>query len=97
MVWAIASQDPLGDVKNFVKQFKVPFPVLHDATGKVLDQYTQDYAFSNTVYPQEWLIGVDGTVVYFSNKYDADTLSTLVEIELAKPPPDDAGGDPHGR
>ncbi len=83
-------------MKNFVKQFNVPFPVLFDGTGKVQNLYSQEYAFSNTVYPQEWLIGVDGTVVYFSNEYNADTLGTLVEIELAKEPPD-SGGDPHGR
>ena len=42
---------------------------------------------------------VDGTTIdgaTFSGAVNADTLGTLVEIELAKEPPD-SGGDPHGR
>lgn len=87
VLWGIASEDEKGAVVQFVKQLGVQFPVLFDANGKVHEWYEQDYAFSNTVYPQDWLIGVDGTVVHFANQYDATTLIALVEAELAKMDP----------
>jgi hypothetical protein len=58
------------------------YPVLFDGDGTVLAQYNQVLAFDNTRYPQDWIIGSDGTVVYFSSTYEPALMIEVVEQEL---------------
>jgi len=84
VVWAIASMDDYDSVVSFASQMGLTYPVLYDGSGAVLDEYNQLTAFSNTIYPQDWVIGVDGTITYFSNAYDVEGLKAVIETELDK-------------
>ena len=85
-MWAIAPDDPYEMVAAFTEQMGPTFPVLYDPGGKVHDKYSQLHAFSNTIYPQDWVIGVDGTVAYFANDYDVEALEATIVSELEKAP-----------
>ena len=63
----------------------VTFPVLHDADGAVHAAYAPSEAEASSVYPQDWLIGSDGRVVYVSRSYEPEVLRELVEHELSQP------------
>jgi peroxiredoxin len=82
IVWGIATFDDDETVVAFTEQMGLTFPVLLDPDGKVYNQYSQNTAFPNTVFPQDWLIGVDGSVIYFSNSYDVQALKAIIETEL---------------
>ncbi|MGB0591762.1 MAG: redoxin domain-containing protein [Myxococcota bacterium] len=82
VVWAIAAYDDAETVSAFKEQMGLTFPVLLDPGGAVHGQYSQSTAFLNTVYPQDWVIGTDGTVIYFSNAYDVEALKAVIETEL---------------
>ena len=82
MVFGIGSQDSLATLQSFEDQMGLTFPVLYDEDGQVHEAYSQDLAFSATAYPQDWLIGTDGTVAYVNNGYDPEALSALIEEQL---------------
>jgi len=84
VVWGIASQDPLAQLISFRDQMGLTYPVLYDEGASVHTQYMVEWAFSTTVYPQDWIIGVDGTVVYVNNGYKQDEMTAIIEEELAK-------------
>ncbi len=86
IVWAVAPDDPYDMVLAFAAQMGLSFPVLYDPGGSVHAKYSQLTAFSNTIYPQDWIIGIDGKVAYFSNAYDVAALKLTIESELAKAP-----------
>ena len=90
MVFAIGPDDPKPAVEAFAEQMGLTFPVLYDGGGVVHDSYQQALKFNNTIYPQDWIIGVDGTVVYVSNTYDAGAMAAVIEAELAKVATDDS-------
>jgi peroxiredoxin len=69
-------------VEEFTEQYGLTFPVLWDSDGAVIEAYGQQSA-QGTAYPQEWIIGVDGTVKYVANYYDAERLVEVIEAELA--------------
>ena len=41
-------------------------------------------AANNRIYPQDWIIGVDGTVVHVNTVYEPEEMKAILEIELAK-------------
>ena len=60
------------------------FPVLYDE-----DQTVQSTLFSmevavHSVYPSDWIVGVDGHLVYANNEFDAEEMQAVIEAELAK-------------
>jgi len=59
-------------------------PVLFDEDGSVHAQYDVGTPATNTVYPQDWIIGVDGTVQYVNNTYESEAMTAIIEAELAK-------------
>ena len=67
---------------DFVDYTGIDFPVLYDEGAAVWDEYAMEFAFENTVFPQEWLIDVDGRVTYVSNAYQPDALIPLIEEQL---------------
>jgi peroxiredoxin len=60
------------------------FPVLHDPTGQVHEDYAQQHAFAQTIYPQDWIVGVDGTIVYVNNAYEVDAMRAILDDQLAQ-------------
>ena len=81
-VWAIASREDADTVQAYVDVLGLTFPVLLDSESKVGEQYTQASAFPSAAYPQDWLVGTDGTVVYVNNSFEVDAVVTAIENEL---------------
>ena len=80
-MWALTNDNPFA-VTSTWQAYDLTFDVLYDPDDDVKIQYIMDPAFSGTTYPQHWLIGSDGRIVYASNTYDPDQLATLIEREL---------------
>ena len=81
MVFGIASQEPQGDVEQYIEQLGITFPILIDQNGSVHAQYQQEMAFPSAVYPQDWVIGPDSTILYRNNGYELDAILTLLGVE----------------
>jgi len=58
-------------------------PVLVDRDGAVWEMYREAGAFDTAPYPQEWLVGTDGRVAYYSNQLEIDAVRAAIEAELA--------------
>ena len=85
VVWAVGSADPYDTLAATVDYWGLTFPVLYDEGGTVLDQYSQQTAFAGTIFPQDWIIGVDGKVAYVNSGYEPDEMMAVLEAELAAP------------
>lgn len=83
MVWGIASQEDPIRVRTFVEQLGVSYPVLLDEDAEVNGMYAQEMAFPSAAYPQDWVIGADGVIVYANNGFEADEMQAAIEKELA--------------
>ena len=81
VVWGIGSQDGYEDLVGFRDQMGVTFPILFDEGARVQAQYEQVRARAS-VYPQDWIIGPDGVVLYVNNAYDAEAMSAIIESAL---------------
>lgn len=82
MVWGIGPDDDFDTLVTYQQQYGISFPILFDELGMVHEQYNQQRAFQGTVYPDEWIIGADGKVVYISAGYDYAAMKAIVEQEL---------------
>ena len=83
-VWGIGSQDALSNLQLFQEQMGVTYPILYDEDGDVQANYNPGQKTTNSIYPQDWIIGVDGTVVYVNTKYEPDEMIAVIEAELDK-------------
>lgn len=82
-VWAIASADARqSDVEYFVEALDIDMPVFYDEGGVVQDDYITLASVPAGAYPQEWIIGTDGTVVYHWSQYDHDAIVDVLESQL---------------
>ena len=82
IVWGISSTREGTDVlSTFAEQHGVTFPILVDTDGSVHDQYAQELAFTTAAYPQDWVIGTDGVVVYMNNGFELQGMITAIEGE----------------
>jgi len=59
-------------------------PVLYDQQGDVFKEYRLASPFPTGAYPHDWIIGKDGTIIYFNNRFDADRMIETLERELAE-------------
>ncbi len=59
-------------------------PVLLDQSGDVYASYVAEGELNNAPYPQEWLIGADGTVLYYANELDVAALTDAIDAALAE-------------
>ena len=82
-MWAIASNESREQVQRWVDAFDITLPVLLDVDGSVADLFETSMAFPTGAYPQEWLIGTDGVIEYYSNELEYDALVAIIEAELA--------------
>lgn len=72
---------------KFGDQMGVTFPILYDEGSKVMNSsYVIEYAI-HSVYPKDWIVGVDGRIVYANNTYDSEEIMAVLDAELAKEPP----------
>jgi peroxiredoxin len=84
VVWGIGSEDGYDALSSFVEQMGLTYPVLFDGSGDLLSIYDPGKPPTNSVYPQDYIIGVDGTVVYVNTKYEPDEMIAVIETELQK-------------
>ena len=83
-VYAIASMENKDTVQTFVDQLGLTYPVLLDEDGSALRDYEMTMAFPSAAYPQDWVIGADGTIVYANNGFEADEMQAAIERELSE-------------
>jgi hypothetical protein len=55
-----------------------------DTDGTVVETYSQAMAFPTAAYPQDWIVGTDGTVVYVNNEFELDAMVAVIESELGE-------------
>ena len=84
VVWGIGAQDGYESLKLFAEQMGLTYPILYDANGKVKANYNPGKTPTNSVYPQDWIVGVDGTIVYVNTEYEPEEMSQIIELELQK-------------
>jgi len=82
MVLGIASHEPVDTLTEFRDRFGITFPILMDTDGSVNGQYAQEMAFPSAAYPQDWVVGTDGVVVYANNGFELDAMVNAIENEL---------------
>ncbi len=81
-MWGIASREDNDTLVQFRDALGLTFPILEDTDGAVIAAYAQQTAFGDAIYPQDWIIGSDGTVVYVNNGYEPDAWAVVLEKEL---------------
>jgi peroxiredoxin len=69
-------------VSRYVDALGLSFPILLDEDGSINQAYAQQMAFPTAAYPQDWVIGTDGVVVYANNRFELTELVTAIEREL---------------
>ena len=60
------------------------FPVLFDGDGEVIGRYGRLRHSFGTVYPQDWIVGVDGKVAYVNPGYEPDEMRAVLDEQLAR-------------
>ena len=84
VVWGIGSEDTYAVLEGFTKQMGLTFPVLWDDGAAVKALYDPGENWKGSFYPQDWIVGVDGTIVYVNTGYEPDEMTAILEAELAK-------------
>lgn len=79
MVFGIATREPPEFVQRYADQLELSFPILLDGNGEALRAYDQTMAFPTAAYPQDWIIGPDGTIVYANNRFELAELTTVLD------------------
>ncbi len=82
VVWGIASEDDVETLTTFRDQMGLTFPILFDGGGTVHSSYGQLRHDFGTRYPQDWIIGPDGRVLYFNDEYDHEAMTAIIEAHL---------------
>ena len=85
VVWAIATGESQSTLEAFRDSLGLEMPILMDE-GQVHLEYSQEMPFPTGAYPQQWVIGVDGTIQYFNNRFEPDRVIEVLESELEKSP-----------
>ena len=79
MVFGIGSQDSLNALLNFRNSFGLTFPILYDSNGEVHKQWNLQSAFPTGAYPQVWIVGPDGRIVYANNGFEPDEMRFVLD------------------
>jgi len=83
-VWAIASEEHNDTAAaGFADALDLSMPVLYDEGGVVHADYVTLSEVPSAAYPEEWIIGADGTIVYHAALYDYSAVVDVIESELA--------------
>ncbi len=84
VVFGIASNETDATVRDFAERSGLTYPILLDRDGSVNRLYAQEMAFPSAAYPQDWVVGTDGVVVYANNGFEHDAMVTALDNELAE-------------
>ena len=74
--------DPHLAMEDFRDTLDIQMPLLHDPANESFFDFFEAMAFPTGAYPHHFVVGVDGTIIYSNNRYDADALREVVEGEL---------------
>ncbi len=77
-IWLVAGEDDRDALEAFRTNRHVTLPILLDEGGRVHERFRQVSAFEQALYPQNWLVGVDGTVAYAANHYEPEAIQAVV-------------------
>lgn len=83
VVWGIASRENPDQVRAWADALGLTFPILMDNDGAVDALYDLEFAFPTGAYPQDFVVGTDGRIVYASNEPDVEAIEAVVLSELA--------------
>lgn len=83
MLWGIASNESAPRVREYTEALGLTFPILLDTDGAVDRLYSLEFAFPTGAYPQDFVVGTDGRIVYASNEPDVEAIEDAVVSELA--------------
>ena len=84
MVWGIASEEEENLLREYASAFGLTYPILVDTDGSVVETYVQQHAFVSAAYPQDWIVGAEGDIVYANNGFELDAMVAVIESELAE-------------
>jgi len=84
VVWGIASMENRDLVASYTSALGLSYPILLDTDGRVKAAYEQEMPFPTGAYPQDWIVGTDGRVVYQNNRWDLQAMEAAIEGELAE-------------
>ena len=84
VVWGIATRETRDRVRTYTESLGVTFPVLLDESGEVDRLYDLMFAFPTGAYPQDFVVGTDGRIVYASNEPDVEAIEEAVISELSE-------------
>ena len=84
MVFGIGSEDSQSALLNFRDSFGLTYPILYDGNGQVHSQYSLQSAFPTAAYPQDWIVGPDGRIVYANNGFEPDEMRFVIEQSMGK-------------
>ena len=85
-MWAIASEENSVDAAAaFADALDLTMPVLYDEGGAVHADYVTLSEVPAAAYPEEWIIGSDGLVIYHAAHYDSGAVIDVIEAALAGP------------
>ncbi len=84
MVYGIASDDDPHILAAFAEALGLTYPILIDEGGLVHSEYSMSSAFSTAAYPQDWVVGTDGRIVYANNIFEPDEMAAVIERELSE-------------
>ena len=82
VVYGIASDDEPEEAQTFVEALGLTYPILIDEGGVVHSEYSMLSAFSTAAFPQDWVVGTDGRIVYANNTFEPDEMRAIIEREL---------------
>ena len=82
LVWGVASNEPVSVLERFRDQLGITFPILNDVDGSVFEQYSMTMGLPTAAYPQDWIVGVDGTIAYINNHYEPAQMISVIDSEL---------------
>ena len=81
-VFGIGSEDSLSALTNFRDSFGLTYPILYYANGQVHAKWNLQSAFPTAAYPQDWIVGPDGRIVYANNGFEPDEMRFVLERYL---------------
>ncbi len=88
-VIGVGTQDPAEAIFGLAKQLGLTFPVLHDTNNAVFQLYFKPLQFGSSSFPQDVLVGADGTIIWASTSYIPGEMQAAVEAALFATDPGD--------
>ncbi len=78
VVWGMVNQEPEDVVESYADALGLTYPILLDEDGEVSRLYDQQFAFPTGAFPKDYVIDVDGRVIYANNEPDVEAIEAAV-------------------